>query len=77
MTELLTSHKLAKLTKIPAKTWNKMAELGRIPALLIPEKDGSDSWRFSESDIRKAMESNMKFESPLKGYRPGRLCNAR
>ena len=77
MTELLTSHKLAKLTKIPAKTWNKMAEIGRIPALLVPEKDGKESWRFAESDIRKAMESNMKFESPLKGYHAGRYANAR
>ena len=78
MNELLDLRKTARVLKMTQKEVLYNVDLGRIPVLRLQRKNGKESYRFSMRMIEEAMKAGtLAEESVLKGYTPGRLCNAR
>jgi excisionase family DNA binding protein len=57
---LMTSEEAAELLKIHAKTLQRMARMGRVPAKRI-----GDLWRFRASDLDRWMTGEVCSEAPL------------
>lgn len=76
--ELLNIRKAAKALGLRQAELKYNAELGLVPCLKLKDKNGEDLFRFDLDMIREAMKSqSYTNRSLLKGYTPGRLCNAR
>lgn len=78
MDEILDLRKTARALNMKQKEVLYNVDLGRIPVLKLQHKDGKEFYRFSMRMIEEAMKKGtIAEESVLKGYTPGRLCNAR